>query len=99
MIYYNYRYNKEPPPKKIVLRILGLRDLRCGISGLRFGVQDFGLVVWSVDNFGCTYQNLQKNRVPINSIFGFITGTYKKVGFGRLRYSLHCSSFLVKPIL
>ena len=32
-----------------------------------------------------TYQNLQKSRVPINSILGFIIITYKKVGFGRLR--------------
>ena len=32
-----------------------------------------------------TYQNLQKSRVPINSILGSIIGTYKKVGFGRLR--------------
>ena len=31
-----------------------------------------------------TYQNLQKSRVPINSILGFIIRTYKKVGFGRL---------------
>ena len=30
-----------------------------------------------------TYQNLPKSRVPINSILGFITRTYKKVGFGR----------------
>ena len=32
-----------------------------------------------------TYQNLQKSRVPINSILGFIITTYKKIGFGRLR--------------
>ena len=32
-----------------------------------------------------TYQNLQKSRVPINSILGCIIRTYKKVGFGRLR--------------
>ena len=32
-----------------------------------------------------TYQNLQKSRVPINSILGFIIRTYIKVGFGRLR--------------
>ena len=32
-----------------------------------------------------TYQNLQKSRVPINSVLGFIIRTYKKVGFGRLR--------------
>ena len=32
-----------------------------------------------------TYQNLQKSRVPINAILGFIIRTYKKVGFGRLR--------------
>ena len=32
-----------------------------------------------------TYQNLQKSRVPINSIFCFVIRTYKKVGFGRLR--------------
>ena len=35
-----------------------------------------------------TYQNLQKSRVPINSILGFIIRTYKKVGFGRLRYDM-----------
>ena len=35
-----------------------------------------------------TYQNPQKSRVPINSILGFIIRAYKKVGFGRLRYSL-----------
>ena len=34
-----------------------------------------------------TYQNLQKSRAPINSILGFIIRTYKKVGFGRLRYT------------
>ena len=28
-----------------------------------------------------TYQNLPFCRVPINSIFGFIIRTYKKVGF------------------
>ena len=32
-----------------------------------------------------TYQNLLFCRVPINSILGFIIGTYKKVGFGSLR--------------
>ena len=32
-----------------------------------------------------TYQNLQKSRVPINSILGFIITTYKNIGFGRLR--------------
>ena len=34
-----------------------------------------------------TYQNLLFCRVRINSIFGFIIRTYKKVGFGSLRYS------------
>ena len=32
-----------------------------------------------------TYQNLLFCRVPMNSILGFIIGTYKKVGFGSLR--------------
>ena len=32
-----------------------------------------------------TYQTLLFWRVPINSIFEFITRTYKKVGFGRLK--------------
>ena len=35
-----------------------------------------------------TYQNLRFCRVPINSILGFIIRTYKKVGFGRLRWGL-----------
>ena len=39
-----------------------------------------------VGNYTLTYQNLQKSRVPINSILGFIIRIYKKVGFGRLRY-------------
>ena len=33
-----------------------------------------------------TYQNLLCCRVPINSILGSIIRTYKKVGFGSLRY-------------
>ena len=36
-----------------------------------------------------THQNLLFCRVPINSIIGFTLGTYKKVGFGRLRLR-HC---------
>ena len=32
-----------------------------------------------------TYQNLEKSRVPINSILGSIIGTCKKVGFGRFK--------------
>ena len=35
--------------------------------------------------YALTYQNLQRSRVPINSILGFIIRTYNKVGFGRLR--------------
>ena len=35
--------------------------------------------------FTLTYQNLLFCRAPINSILGFIIGTYKKVGFGSLR--------------
>ena len=41
-------------------------------------------------NHTLTYQNLQKSRVPINSILGFIIRTYQKVGFGRLRYRAFC---------
>ena len=33
-----------------------------------------------------TYQNLLFCRVPINSILRFIIRTYKKVGYGSLRY-------------
>ena len=33
-----------------------------------------------------TKQNLLFCRVPMNFILGFIIGTYKKVGFGSLRY-------------
>ena len=33
-----------------------------------------------------TYQNLLFCRVPIKSLLGSILRTYKKVGFGRLRY-------------
>ena len=33
-----------------------------------------------------TYQNLLFCRVRIDSILGFIVRTYKKVGFGSLRY-------------
>ena len=35
-----------------------------------------------------TYQNLLFCRVLINCILGFIIRTYKKVGFGSLRYTL-----------
>ena len=38
------------------------------------------------DDSTLTYQTLQKSRVPIYSILGFIIRTHKKVGFGRLRY-------------
>ena len=38
-----------------------------------------------------TYQNLLVCRVPINSIFGFKIRTYKKVGFGSLRYAFRAS--------
>ena len=50
------------------------RKAEPGFRGLKF------LVVYTL-----TYQNLQKSRVPINSILGFIIRAYKKVGFGRLR--------------
>ena len=35
-----------------------------------------------------SYHNLLLCRVPINSILGFIIRTYKKVGYGSLRYIL-----------
>ena len=50
---------------------------------ITFWVTDWTTKVW---NITLTYQNPQKNRVPINFILGFIIRTYKKVGFGRLRY-------------
>ena len=68
--------------------VWGLRILGLGLGFSRFGV-------WGCRGEGSgrifrlgitlTYQNLQKSRVPINSILGFIIRTYKKVGFGRLR--------------
>ena len=36
--------------------------------------------------FTLTHQNLLFCRVPIDPILGFLIRTYKKVGFGRLRY-------------
>ena len=46
------------------------------------------ILYYTILYYTLTYQNLQKSRVPINSILGFIIRTYKKVGFGRLRYFL-----------
>ena len=34
-----------------------------------------------------SYQNLLVCRVPMNSILGFIMRTYKKVGYGSVRYT------------
>ena len=39
--------------------------------------------------FTLTYQNLQKSRVPINSIFGFIIRTYKKSRVWSVKVGLH----------
>ena len=49
--------------------------------GLTKGIPQKGTTMEST----LIYQNLQKSRVPINSILGFIIRTYKEVGFGRLR--------------
>ena len=56
-------------------------SLACLAFRLRSGLSGLGVYLITA----LTYQNLQKSRVPINSILGFIIGTYKKVGFGRLR--------------
>ena len=60
------------------------------VWGLRFRepLLDSGLQLPKIVGYWgtLTYQNLLFCRVPINSILGLIIRTYKKVGFGSLRY-------------
>ena len=63
------------------------RNTNVGALIRRIGFWGFliNIIAKYTPNPTLTYQNLQKSRVPINSILGFTIRTCKKVGFGRLR--------------
>ena len=78
---------RTPPPTPPTQSLVNLAELKPEPLHARSQKnQALGNYLVTLIYFGSltlTYQNLQNSRVPINSILGFIIGTYKKVWYSK----------------